>query len=92
MVPSVHSPEKPARLWTLHQFLTVSGAARGAPGHQAALLQLGYHRHVFEVRGTAVERLQQLERLLPLRAVEQLHLIGQTLSLVDGLETRGGRL
>lgn len=55
---------------------------------QAALLQLGYHQHVFEVCRVVVKRLDQSVRLLPLRAVEQLHLIGQALSLVDGLGRR----
>lgn len=61
---------------------------RSAGGHrwsQAALFELRYHRHVFELRRVVVKCLDQPERLLPLRAVEQLHLIGQALSLVNGL-------
>lgn len=68
--------------------LRACGADRRA---QAALLQLCDHQHVFEVRGLVVKRLHQAVRLLPLCAVEQLHLIGQTLSLVDSLGKGGTR-
>lgn len=66
-------------------FLRSSGSRRP----QAALFQLRDHRQVFEICWVAVKGLQQLVSLLPLRAIEQLHLIGQALSLVDGL--LGGR-
>lgn len=52
---------------------------------QTALFQLCYHWHVFEVCRVVVKRLHQSVRLLSLCAVEQLHLIGQTLRLVNGL-------
>lgn len=58
---------------------------RGRCLPQATLFQLCYDRHVFEVCRVVVEVLHQLEGLLPLCPIEELHLIGQALSLVDRL-------
>lgn len=62
--------------------------SRGRCLPHATLFQLCYDQHVFEVRRVVVKVLHQLERLLPLCSVEELHLIGQALSLVDSLQGR----
>lgn len=61
---------------------------RGRCLPHATLFQLCYDQHVFEVRRVVVKVLHQLERLLPLCPIEELHLIGQALSLVDSLQGR----
>lgn len=62
--------------------------SRGRCLPHATLFQLCYDQHVFEVCRVVVKVLHQLERLLPLCPIEELHLIGQALSLVDSLQGR----
>lgn len=62
------------------------GMTRDDRGTNAALLQLGDHRHVSEVCWFVIESLHQSEGLLPLGSVEQLELVSQTLCLVYGYE------
>lgn len=53
----------------------------GSRMRDPGLLQLRNDRHVFEISRLVVEQLYQMEGLLVLCAIEQLHLIGEALGL-----------
>lgn len=67
------------------QLQSISGTRGRVCRPQTALLQLCYDWHVLEFCRVVVKHLHQSVSLLSLGAVEELHLVSQTLSLLDGL-------